>query len=99
MSVELRIAEYEAHAIAGKNYYNRLRAQASIDVESELITLEVAIERESRLSEVKVDLCIGDWKTALLKVNRQLPNFAVSQDFLDSLKLDIEEYITQNYSW
>ena len=99
MSIEIRIAEYEAHAIAGKDLYNQLRAQASLDVESGALTLEQAIEREKRLEAVKIDLCIGDWKTALVEVSNQLPNFAVSQEYLDSVKLQIQTYITNNYSW
>lgn len=94
-----RKTEYETHSTNGKDFYNDLRTQASLDVESGAITLKDAFERERILKEVKLDLCIGDFKTALNHINNTLPNVHVPQSYLDSLKADIQNYITNNYSW
>lgn len=98
-TLEERKAEYDIHKTAGSSQYNEWRSQASLDIEAGLITLESALERERVLNQVKLDVCIGDWKTALNHLNNTLPNVHVPQSYLDSLISDCETYITNNYSW
>jgi len=98
-TLEERKTEYDAHKIAGQDQYNIWRAQASLDIEGGSITLDSALERERVLNQVKLDVCIGDWKTALNHLHNTLPNVHVPQSYLDALISDCQTYITNNYSW
>jgi len=94
-----RKAEYDIHKAAGQSKYNEWRSQASIDIENGAITLESALIREQILNKVKLDVCIGDWKTALNHLSNTLPNVHLPQSYIDSLIADCNNYITNNYSW
>lgn len=98
-TLQQRMDEYDLHQTAGKQKYNEWRSQASIDIELGLLSLEDALERERLLNQVKLDVCIGDWKTALNHLQNTLPNVHMPQSFLDDLINQCQEYITNNYTW
>lgn len=99
MSLENRKAEYLTHEAEGKDYYNSFRSQLTLDIEAGTKTLEQAIGIHDRLAEVGCCLLTGDWKSAYNKISDTLPTPHCSKEVIDSMKADILNYITTNYSW
>lgn len=94
-----RKAEYEAHQVAGQDYYNSVRSQLTLDVEAGTRTLIEAVSIQQQLYWVGCNLHTGDYKSALLACNALNTNDTLTQAYLDQIKADIQTYITNNYSW
>lgn len=98
-TLEERKTEYNTHKNAGYDFYNSVRAQLSLDMESLSVTEEQASVIANKLKRVKDELLSGDWKSALIEVHNVLPNIHLSSTRLEDIKTEIQDYITNNYTW
>lgn len=94
-----RKLEYDLHKSEGYSFYNTIRSQLSLDMEGGSTTDAEANEISKRLREVKNELLSGDWKSALLEINKVLPNIHLTEVKLSEIKTGIQDYITNNYNW
>ena len=94
-----RKAEYEQYQIDGTDLYNTIRSQLTLDIESGLITLTDAISIQSQMHEVGSNLLTGDFKSAYQSCIALNVNSTLTQARLDSIKTEIGNYITANYTW
>lgn len=98
-TLEERKSEYELHKANGVDYYNTFRAQLTLDVEQGDKTLVCALEIQERLLRVGETLCTGDWKSAYNVLANTLPSPNCTKEIIDTMKTDIGNYITNNYTW
>lgn len=99
MSLEARKTEYNTHRANGLDYYDELRADYSIQIENQTMTLEDGLEALEKLECALQCIMNGDWKSGLHELGKVLPNKSLSQAEIDGVKSDVQDYITNNYSW
>lgn len=88
---------YANHEIAGKDYFNSQRASMMLDYKNEVKTLADCIFIEDKLKEVSDRLIIGDWMSALVKLENITAEGVLSQEHLNNIHQFITEYINANY--
>ena len=98
-SLAERKLEYDTHKTAGYDYYNSMRAQQSLDVQAGTKTIEQVNDIYNKLDKVIRYVLQGDWKGALYQIDNVLPNVNCPQALIDQVKTDIQNYITNNYTW
>lgn len=89
---------YSNHEINGKDYFNNMRAELVLSYKQAVRTIDDIIEIENKLGSVKALLISGDWMSALVAANTIVPSGALTVEYLDKIKLDINNYINENYS-
>lgn len=90
--------KYIQRIIDGQNYFLDVMAQVSVLIDSNSMTLAEAFEVEGKLSEVKKHVQDGQWLSAQNEITTNvIVGGALTQAFYDSIKLQIDNYVTASY--
>ena len=90
-------ALYSKYRYDGQAYYDGVRAQYIIDIQTEVLTYADATSIDVHIREVTTEIESGSWHTAWDLVNLLSPTATFTQMKLDALILDIKTYINNNY--
>lgn len=90
--------KYQIHRDNGWNEYQDFRASVVYDIKKGVITEDQAFLLEDYLKNVydKINNT-GDWKTALYTLNQLFGHDAWMQDYIDTARSRISDYILKNY--
>lgn len=95
MSLEQRKALYQQFENDGRDYYNTMRSQLTLDVEAGNKTLIEIVSIQAQLENVSKNLYTGDWKSALLSAQSLNANDNLTQDYLNTIITDIQNLHNQ----
>ena len=98
-SLAERKAEYNAHAIAGSDFYNTFRSQLTLDIEAGSKTLPQVLAIKNKIRCIGMELKDGDWKSAYHLASMLTSDVNFTDDMLSTMKTDIGSYISTNYTW
>ena len=98
-SLAERKAEYDAHAIAGSDFYNTFRSQLTLDIEAGSKTLPQVLAIKDKVRCIGMELKDGDWKSAYHLASMLTSDVNFTSGMLTDMKADLLAYISTEYSW
>lgn len=90
-------SEYKMHQTNGFAYFEEVRADLRMLVDSGTLSFYDAKDIEEQLNQVKSEIITGDWYTGMLIMAEITPAPPLTQEMYDDIYNYIVNYVTENY--